>query len=300
MGSKEITKEKMVGKRLLRDHQDMLYRMLCDLDQVCKEQNIHYLLFAGTMLGAVREQGFIPWDDDLDIVMLRSDYEKFLEVAQDCFDRLLPGKYYVQREFSTHWPVHFSKVRMNGTACIERYIPRDPKVHQGIYIDIFPCDNLSDHKARRKLQFFASKVVIAKALDRRGYSTDSFSKKIFMYLCKVLPLVPLRKLAISQKEHNSAMVHTFFGASSKYSKSIYPREWFTEVTQRKFREDTFPVSAHFDAMLKVLYGDYMTPTPSNQREIKVHAEIVDLHRSYEEYEGIQEKMHFYEYTRSIR
>lgn len=132
----------------LKKHQEVLFELLTVFDGICKKYAIPYQLFSGTALGAVREQGFIPWDDDLDVIMLREDYKRFLEIApselgESCF---------LQKEFSEHWPMFFSKLRKNGTACIERYVPKDELTHQGIYIDIFPCDNLSDCNIFRKLQ----------------------------------------------------------------------------------------------------------------------------------------------------
>lgn len=281
----------------LREHQLALLQMLHEIDRVCRKHNITYTLFAGTALGAVRHGGFIPWDDDLDVIMLRPDYERFLALAPAELDGAV---YYLQREFSEHWPMFFSKLRKNGTACIERYIPRDPLAHQGIYIDIFPCDNLSDVPAKRGRQFLASKVVIARALYQRGYLTDNPGKKLAMQLSRCLPEEALWAYAVDREETGSRMVHSFFGASSRYEKSIYPREWFTEMVLLPFEDGEFPVSAHYDELLTTLYGDYMTPTPIEKRGQKVHAEIVNLERPYTEYIGVQEHMEFKEYTRCIR
>lgn len=97
----------------LQKHQGIMFQMLCELDAICRRNNINYMLFAGSALGAVRHKGFIPWDDDLDIVMLREDYDRFLSVAPNELD----GKqYYLQKEFSSHWPMFFSKLRKNNTA----------------------------------------------------------------------------------------------------------------------------------------------------------------------------------------
>ncbi len=281
----------------LREHQLCLLGMLRDLDAVCQRNGIAYQLFAGSALGAVRHRGFIPWDDDLDVVMLREDYDRFLAVAPRELD---PETYYVQAEFSEHWPMQFSKLRKNGTACIERYRPRDPRTHQGVYIDIFPCDNLADSGLVARLQFLASKVVIAKCLEARGYLTDSALKKIFMGACRILPMEANRKLVMRGNDAGSARVHTFFGASRRFSHAIYLREWLSESVRVPFEDGLYPVSAHYDELLRTLYGDYMTPSPEGERAQKVHAVLVDLSNSYERYVGIQDTMEFDVLTRSIR
>ena len=281
----------------LAAYQAVLLQMLRDFDAICRKYEIPYMLFAGTALGAVRHQGFIPWDDDLDVMMLRPDYERFLQVAPA---ELNPEVYYLQREFSPHWPMFFSKLRKNHTACMERLIPKDPQMHQGVYIDIFPCDNLSDNALVRKLQFYCSKVVIAKSLDRRGYLTDSRKKKLFMACCRLIPGKPLARFVQKRGGGNSQMVHCFFGAASKYEKSIFPRAWLTERTEAAFEDGRFPISAHYDELLTTLYGDYKTPTPPSQRGCKVHGEIVDLEHSYEDYLEIQKNRPYSEYSRSIR
>lgn len=277
-------------------HQQALLVILREFDRVCKALDIPYVLFAGTMLGAVRHQGFIPWDDDLDVMMLRRDYDRFLQEAE----KLLDSKtFFLQKEFSDHWPMFFSKLRLNNTTCLEKYHPRDPQVHQGVYIDIFPCDNAADSNFGRKVQFFASKVVIAKSLYRRGYETDSKTKKLFMTLCRLLPM-NLFLCLTGQGRGDSPMVHSFLGGASGYAKNVYPREYFTQRTQMEFAGDCYPVSAHYDPLLRQLYGDYMVLPPEEQRAIKQHAILIDLDRSYEYYKDYREGMKFEVYTRSIR
>ena len=278
----------------LQRHQQVLLELLTEFDRICRSHDIGYVLFAGSALGAVRHQGFIPWDDDLDVAMLRADYERFLAVAA----AELGEDYYLQGEFSAHWPMFFSKLRKNGTACMERFIPRDEKLHQGIYMDIFPVDNLSDRWG--KLQFAASKVVIAKSLGRRGYLTDSRGKKLFMGLCKLLPMGPALRLARLGQKSDTRQVHSFFGAASRFEKNVFPREWFLERVEMDFAGRRFPVSAHWDAMLTCIYGDYMTPPPESDRRCKVHGVIVDPDRSYEEYLQQQKDMKVTEFARSIR
>lgn len=277
-------------------HQQALVVLLKEFDRVCRQLDIPYMLFAGTMLGAVRHQGFIPWDDDIDVILLREDYERFLKEAGP----MLRGeKFYLQQEFSDHWSMYFSKLRLNNTTCLEKYHPKDPAIHQGVGMDIFPCDNGAKSGLGRKIQFLASKIVIAKSLDKRGYDTDSQKKKIFMTLCRLLPMKPFLWLT-KRGGRNSAMVQSFLGGSSSFSKSVYPRQWFTQRIQMRFEDGMYPVSAHYDALLRQLYGDYMVLPPEDQRTVKQHAILVDLDHSYEEYAHYRDGMRFDVHTRSIR
>ena len=284
-------------KRQLKQHQNIMNEMLQEIDRICRKNHIKYMLFAGTALGAVRHKGFVPWDDDLDIVMQRTEYERFMKIAPKEMDT---EKYYLQQEFSEHWPMFFSKLRKNNTACIERYIPKDEKVHQGIYIDIFPCDNLSDARWKRWIQFVISKMVIAQSLDKRGYLTDNRLKKIMLVLSRYLPQRTMLRIVQDRKDKDSKMVHTFFAAASKYEKNVFPREWFEQTREIEFEGKQYPISKYYDEMLTKIYGDYMTPLAESEREYKIHAELVDFENSYEKYTGIQKKMKFENYTRSIR
>ena len=282
---------------LLRRHQAVLFEMLKELDRICRKHKIRYMLFAGTALGAVRHQGFVPWDDDLDVIMLREDYERFLEIAPSELDESV---YYLQKEFSEHWPLYFSKLRKNNTACMEKFYPKDAAMHQGVYIDVFPCDRLSENRFVAKMQFYASKIVIAKALTKRGYLTDSFKKKVFMFFCRLLPLRPFWRFAKREKDKKSKTVHSFFGASSRYDRSTYPIAWLMETSDMTFCDAKFPVSAHYDALLTHLYGDYMTEPSEEERKVKVHAMLVDLENSYEKYLDWQKAQKIEVYGRSIR
>lgn len=285
-----------MAKATLQEHQKALMTLLQEFDRVCRKLKIPYVLFAGSMLGAVRHQGFIPWDDDLDVLMLRSDYERFLREAEDLLNR---DKFHLQKEFSEHWPMFFSKLRLNGTTCLEKFHPRDPQIHQGVYMDIFPCDDGADSEIGRKIQYFASKIVIAKSVDKRGYDTDSKLKKLVMAAGRCLPLKPFAKLAQKGRE-NGRYVHTFLGGGREYRKNVFPGAWFRETVEMPFGDGCYPVSKEYDKLLTMLYGDYMSLPPEEERVVKQHALLVDLEKSYEAYAGYLDGMEFDTYTRSIR
>ncbi len=278
-------------------HQEVMLEMLGELNRICVKYSISYMLFAGTMLGAVRHSGFIPWDDDLDVVMMRKEYERFLKIAPT---ELNESVYYLQKEFSPHWPMFFSKLRKNGTACVERYIPNDFQEHRGIYIDIFPCDNLSNKNIARKLQFIASKAVIARSLGKRGYLTSNACKKLFVFICKALPYKLLSKFVRLESEISTKNVHVFFGGGSSYEKSVFPRAWFDNIISARFENGFYPIPSNYDKILTKMYGNYMIPAPVEQRSCKRHCEIVDAERSYTEYVDVYREITFKEYTRSIR
>lgn len=279
----------------LKELQAVLLELLQEFDRVCRKHNIPYVLFCGTAIGAVRHKGFIPWDDDLDVSMLRSDYEKFLKVAP----AELKEQYFLQAEGSEHWALPFSKLRKNNTTCLEKYHPKDNQMHQGIYIDIFPCDNASDREWVRKLQYYSARIVWAKALTKRGYETDSKLKKVFMTCCRLLPSKPFHKFAKKANKKDSALVQTFLSCTSKYSKGVYKREWFSETMDMDFEGFKFPISAHYDDVLSLMYGNYMQIPTEEERKVKVHAILIDTERNYTEYENYREGMKFDVYTRNI-
>ncbi len=285
-----------VSPTTLKEHQAALLELLSEFDRVCKALDIPYVLFAGTLLGAVRHQGFIPWDDDVDVLMLRRDYERLLREA----DTVLDGeRFFLQKEFSEHWPMFFSKLRLNGTACLETYHPRDTASHFGVYMDIFPCDNAADSGWKRKCQFYASKAVIAKSLKKRGYETRSIPKKLFMFASGVIPTALVRRIAQKAGE-DSRCLHSFFGGAAAYTKNVYPREWLTERTTARFEGRAFPIPREYDAVLTHIYGEYMTLPPPEKRRVKQHAVLVDLHNGYDRYREQHRAMTFDVVTESIR
>ena len=280
----------------LAEHQQALRTLLAEFDRVCRILDIPYYLFAGTLLGAVRHQGFIPWDDDLDVIMLREDYERFLREAPGV---LRTEDFYLQGEFSDRWPMFFSKLRLHGTACLESYRPKDPRSHQGVYMDIFPCDNAYENNFGKKLQFYASKVVIAKGLYRRGYETDSLKKKLFMQLCRCLPVGAFHRIVRGPGKRGTH-VHSFLGGASKFEKSVYPSACFSDTAMGMFDSGEYPIPVGYEALLKILYGDYMRIPPESERTCKKHTILVDLTRSWLEYDHYRDNIKFETVTRSIR
>lgn len=276
----------------LQEHQAALYRLLCEFDRICEQLQLPYYLLGGTLLGAVRHQGFIPWDDDLDVLMMRKDYDRFMREAP----ALLNEACFLQSAFSEHWPLCFSKLRLNGTTCLEEYHPKDAKVHQGVYIDIFPGDNACGSSLGRHFQHFCSRVVIAKGLDRRGYETSSLIRKVFILLCRPLPQRFFLRAAKGPKK-TGKYVHTFLGSPGGCARNLFPAECFRETVRLKFEDGYYPAPVDYDKVLTANYGDYMQLPPPEERKSAQHAILIDLTRSYEDFAHYRDGMKFDAYKK---
>ena len=171
-------------------------------------------------------------------------------------------------------------------------------MHQGIYLDILPCDAAAKSRLGRVVQFCAAKVVISKALDQRGYETDNLAKRMWLAVCRKLPMEPFYKRVIAGTSEET--VHTFLAASSAYRKNVWPRRYFTETVRQRFGGAQYPISVHYDAMLRQLYGDYQKLPSMRKRAEKQHAWLVDAEQSYENYVNYRDGMDYKIRTRSRR
>lgn len=128
-----------IGDYLLIDIQTSIFKIMLEFERICRKYQIKYILDGGTMLGAIRHSGFIPWDDDADFAMLRKDYNKFCKV---CKKELGADFYLETKGVNKKYPYAFAKLRLNGTVYKETFL-NNLNVHPGIWIDIFPIDKTS-------------------------------------------------------------------------------------------------------------------------------------------------------------
>ena len=164
----------------LKRLQQLEFKELLVVKKVCKQLNIQFFLYGGTLLGAFKYKGFIPWDDDVDIAMERDSYEIFIKEAP----KLLPKDYVLQNLYKDpKSPYSYTKLRLKGTRCIEEY-NHELNIEQGIYIDIYPVDNIPDEESEYNMQFDKIQHILGQIYIRQNYKRCiSVGLKRLVYYC---------------------------------------------------------------------------------------------------------------------
>lgn len=255
---------------------------------ICERHNLRYFADGGTLLGAVRHKGFIPWDDDLDVSMLREDYDKFIKAAKE----ELPSDCFLQiPETEEDYFYGHAKIRKNNTTAI-RYIqyPEQYTHHQGVFIDIFPIDNVPDGKIARSLHRFVTRKVMQIIYYAKYYyrlNKHALVTKIKHRICKMLlPTNKAIKRAFRLYEkwyrlpNKSTTKQVAISALYYEDKYIWQREWFQETLDLPFEDIMIKCPKEYDSLLKHIFGDYMTPVQT----ASFHGEVFfDLEHNYSEY-----------------
>lgn len=251
--------------------QECEIEILQQIDNICRKYDLEYFGIGGTALGAVRHEGFIPWDDDIDIGMPRKDYEKLLSVVQ----KELPKEYHVQNYFTEpNTPFYFTKIRKNNTLFVEYYL-KDYDMHQGIFVDIFPFDNVPQKQwvqnvhfriCRTLYQLFLSKSLktVCSSRFEQKENRKSRIRKIMHY---ALFFVPKSWLFYSldfcvrffNRWETTEISHIVRRRLRVFLKDLYPIKYL------KFDNIEMPVPNDYDAYLKAQFGDYSTLPPEEKR-----------------------------------
>ncbi len=238
--------------------------ILDEFVRICDKYHLTFSLFAGTLLGAVRHKGFIPWDDDIDVCMMREDYEKFIKIAKD----ELKKEYYLDSMESSNSYLAFGKIRKNGTI-FDEDASHHLKNHKGIYIDIFPIDNVF---LNTKKSYFCA------ALFRMCNNTVLVKNKI----CKIkdlkhpivgcfLRMFPQsvllkweKRLCMCCRDNKSFNV-ACYTSIYPFKKEIIARKDFLPTKKILFEGKKYSVMNNCEQYLSNVYGDYLKLPPKNKR-----------------------------------
>lgn len=234
-------------------------QLLKKFDEICKKYQFTYYAEYGTLLGAVRHQGFIPWDDDIDLSMPRNDYMKMMEVAPYEFQE----PYFYQTTYNDLIVWSFSKLRDSRTTAIE-FTDMNPNFNQGIFIDIFPLDDAPDGKN------FSPNIL---AVQQDVWQTVANSKRMRYYVEEGVQfhvesdlLLDLLNLPVRERFREFEMLNlSHFGISEKmnyiiseirHSSKSRKKEWYSDTVYLPFEYLEIPVPACYDEVLKNQYGNY--------------------------------------------
>lgn len=249
----------------LRTLQLVELKILLEIKRVCECHDIKYFLIGGTLLGAVRHQGFIPWDDDIDIGMLRSDYIRFQEI----FPHVAQPEYSLETyNTDAGWNAVFGKVRLKDTMYYEP-VCENVLENNGIWIDIFPFDNLPSSNTIKRCQSIIFTILESILWIKYGYQKQKSQRlvgRIYQFGCKVLSIILPRQLILKTRElilqkYNKHPTEYIINWPFKSAK----REWFDELTELTFETIQFPVPKKYHEYLTSFYGDYMQIPPENER-----------------------------------
>ena len=249
----------------LRTLQLVELKILLEIKRVCEIHNINYFLIGGTLLGTIRHQGFIPWDDDIDIGMLRQDYDRFQEV----FPKVSKTEY----SFETYntdkgWAATFGKVRLRNTRYRETAC-EDVLENNGIWVDVFPFDNIPNDNWRKQCQNLIINIIESTLWFKYRYQyqkSPRFIGRVYQNGCKILSFIIPKPYLLKSREF---IVQKYNKHTTEYIKNwpfkAAKREYFNELTELPFETVLFPVPKMYHEYLTSFYGDYMRIPPENER-----------------------------------
>jgi len=263
-----------LNDKMLRQLQMLQLEMLIEVDRICRKCGIKYNIIAGTLLGAIRHGGYIPWDDDADIAMLRPEYEKFRKACRTTLDK---SRFYFQDHRNTkgyRWG--YGKIRRKNTLFLREYQEHMP-YEQGIFIDIFPLDGVPDNYILRSIKNFECFCVRKILWSKVGKVAEiSFWKRqIYMLLDKISEEAIFRYYHImihyaNQKKTKMVRILMFPTPNNAYG---YYRNWYENSTDTEFEGKIFRGIRDYDSYLSFKFGEYMDLPPVEKRKVHPVSEL---------------------------
>lgn len=247
-----------------------------EIKRVCDENNINYFLDSGTLIGAVRHGGFIPWDDDMDIGMLREDYEKFLRIAP----QKMKSEYFLQTwDNDPGFCLPFAKVRKRGTKYVEA-VSKESGAHNELFVDVLPYDNfpanVNEQKKIKRMVYCLTNTLVMKCHMTPWSRHNGVFRKMAVWI-KYLPY-KIKSMTITKEELIKAFYAVVTANQDKDTGLMFeqygaaagthpvPSDSVSGYYDMEFEDELFKVPNGYDRMLRSIYGDYMRLPPEGQRE----------------------------------
>lgn len=255
--------------KLLRMLQMTEVEMLREIVRICEKNKLQYFLIGGTLLGAIRHKGFIPWDDDLDIAMPRRDYELFKKA---CI-RDLSTQYYLHCiDLDPEYWVSFIKIRKKGTLFEPKQDMTINTPYKGVFVDIFPLDNARKQKSfLQDLQNGICKALTSFQYRRRNATMNTKTPIAIQIAYPILNLFSIKAVSniidwvMKLNKNESAPYFTNIGSNINIHKQTMPKDKFIPARKAEFEGELYYVPNDYDYVLNRLYGDYMCLPPENKR-----------------------------------
>lgn len=248
----------------LRDYQ---LDMLKEVDRICTKHKLDYFLLGGTLLGAVRHGGFIPWDDDVDICMPRNDLEKFEQI---CKTELKEKYFFQSSNTDKYYPLMGSKLRTNNTV-FEEEATVSSRSHKGVFIDIMPLDEIFDpndanlENREKKIRRYTGLIC-----ESCGYKYGiSLKGRLAAFFCTLFGVENAKKKRDSLMKYDNgknAPYITWFGSHYGYKKQTFKKEVYFPAKKIKFCGIDFNCPNNTEKYLVQTFGDYMKLPPIDKRE----------------------------------
>ena len=274
----------------LRKLQLTQLEILKAVDQFCKENDIRYSLCGGTLLGAIRHKGFIPWDDDVDICMTREYYNLFLRT----WSEKKPEGYLLQNAENTpQFSQSFTKIRKEHTTFLQE-ADAVGAYHVGIFIDIFPVDRMPKQKLRRMLvqmQYMLYQLYLRGYVPKDANVVERIASKVLLCIVPQSGRQGIRNKLLRQitRYNDDASNRVYINASISTIHALFPPDLMDDYTEVSFEDCGFMSVKDWDVYLTQFYGDYMTPPPEHERTGIHNAQIIDFERDYDEYVAMKKQ-----------
>lgn len=268
----------------IKDLQKKQLEILKKLKKICTDKNIDYYLAYGTCLGAIRHNGFIPWDDDIDIIMKYSDLLTLLNNKD-----LLPSELFLQtKETDPEYGLPIARLRINDTTLIEEDQASND-IHHGVYIDIYPlynCPKSSVGFFFLRLQALIFRLFLyGQGAIKKGRLVGTISS----FLVKITPKY-LKKYYINKFQRKVSKIPESSHYITLYGNDFsirYCKDFFSKPVDVLFEGELYPTPTDSHSYLKLMYGDYMKLPPKDQRKHHHDFLFIDLESDYKKYKGVK-------------